>query len=61
MRDKTRPSRIPPTPLETIDRVLALTNTDPPHEATHYAERRIMPHGRADVLVGVARPGGGSA
>ena len=46
VRDKTRPSRIPPTPLETIDRVLALTNTEPPHEATHYAERRIMPHRR---------------
>src|SRR5665213_394964 len=36
VRDKTRPSRIPPTPLETIDRVLALTNTEPPHEATHW-------------------------
>ena len=36
VRDKTRPSRIPPTPLATIDRVLALTNTEPPHEATHW-------------------------
>jgi len=25
-RDKTRPSRIPPLPAETVDRVVALTN-----------------------------------
>ena len=36
VRDKTRPSRIPPVPIETIDRVVALTNTEPPHEATHW-------------------------
>ena len=36
VRDKTRPSRIPPVPVETIDQVLALTNTVPPHEATHW-------------------------
>ena len=35
-RDKTRPSRIPPLPAETIDRVIALPNADPPHEATHW-------------------------
>ncbi len=35
-RDKTRPSRIPPLPIETIDRVVALTNQTPPHEATHW-------------------------
>src|SRR5437870_6962981 len=35
-RDKTRPSRIPPLPIETIDRVVALTNQEPPHEATHW-------------------------
>jgi hypothetical protein len=33
-RDKTRPSRIPPLPAETVDRVVALTNQAPPHEAT---------------------------
>jgi len=33
--DKTRPSRIPPLPAETVDRVIALTNQAPPHEATH--------------------------
>jgi hypothetical protein len=36
-RDKTRPSRIPPLPAETIDRVIALTNRAPSHEATHWA------------------------
>src|ERR1700694_1648963 len=35
-RDKTRPSRIPPLPAETVDRVVALTNLAPPHEATHW-------------------------
>ena len=35
-RDKTRPSRLPPLPAETIDRVVALTNQEPPHEATHW-------------------------
>ena len=36
-RDKTRPSRIPPLPAETVDRVVALTNQAPPHEATHWS------------------------
>jgi transposase len=35
-RDKTRPSRIPPLPAATVDRVIALTNQAPPHEATHW-------------------------
>src|SRR5260370_24031061 len=35
-RDKTRPSRIPPLPAETVDRVVALTNQVPPHEASHW-------------------------
>jgi transposase len=35
-RDKTRPSRIPPLPAETIDRVVALTNQEPSHQATHW-------------------------
>ena len=34
--DKTRPSRIPPLATETVDRVVALTNQTPPHEATHW-------------------------
>jgi transposase len=36
-RDKSRPSRIPPLPAETVDRVVALTNQAPPHEATHWS------------------------
>ena len=36
-RDKTRPSRIAPLPAETVDRVVALTNQAPPHEATHWS------------------------
>jgi transposase len=35
-RDKTRPSRIPPLPADTVDRALALTNQTPPHAATHW-------------------------
>jgi transposase len=36
LRDKTRPSRIPPLGAEMVERVVALTLTDPPHEATHW-------------------------
>src|SRR3712207_2163881 len=36
LRDKTRPSRIPPLPQAVIDRVVELTTRDPPHEATHW-------------------------
>ena len=36
LRDKTRPSRIPRLAAEVAERVLALTLTDPPVEATHW-------------------------
>jgi transposase len=36
LRDRTRPSRIPPLPQAVIDRVVELTTRDPPHEATHW-------------------------
>ena len=36
LRDKTRPARIPPLAQETIDRVIELTASEPPHEATHW-------------------------
>src|SRR5690242_17870162 len=36
LRDKTRPSRVPPLAQATIDRVIVLTSTEPPHEATHW-------------------------
>ena len=35
-RDKTRPARIPPLPVATVDHVVAMTNQAPPHEATHW-------------------------
>ena len=34
--DKTRPSRIPPLGIDIAERVVVLTQTDPPAEATHW-------------------------
>lgn len=36
LRDKTRPSRVPPLGSDVSERVVALTLTDPPAEATHW-------------------------
>jgi transposase len=36
LRDKTRPSRIPPLGIDIAERVVVLTQTDPPAEATHW-------------------------
>jgi transposase len=36
LRDKTRPSRIPPLGAQVAERVVALTLTDPPGEITHW-------------------------
>jgi transposase len=36
LRDKTRPSRVPPLDAGVAERVVALTLTDPPAEATHW-------------------------
>ena len=36
LRDKTRPSRIPPLEAQTVARVVAATQADPPGEATHW-------------------------
>jgi transposase len=36
LRDKTRPSRIPPLGPQAAERVVALTQTEPPVEATHW-------------------------
>src|SRR4051794_28815895 len=36
LRDKTPPSRVKPLRQEVIDKVVALTATEPPHEATHW-------------------------
>lgn len=36
LRDKTRPPRIPPLGAEVAEQVVALTQTDPPAETTHW-------------------------
>jgi len=36
LRDKTRPSRVPPLGREVAERVVALTQSDPPGETTHW-------------------------
>jgi len=36
LRDKTRPSRVKPLAQAVIDKVVKLTATAPPHEATHW-------------------------
>src|SRR6185312_6336183 len=36
LRDKTRPSRIPPLGAEVAERVVKLTLSDPPGDATHW-------------------------
>jgi transposase len=36
LRDKTRPSRIPPLPASVHERTVSLTLGDPPGEATHW-------------------------
>ena len=42
LRDKTRPSRIPPLGQEVIARVVALTLTDPPGETTHWTSAAMV-------------------
>ena len=49
LRDKTRPSRIPPLEAQTVARVVAATQADPPGEATHWtavAMAKISGHQR---------------
>jgi transposase len=36
LHDKTRPSRLPPLALPVVERVIALTHSEPPGEATHW-------------------------
>ena len=42
LRDKTRPARIAPLDPDTAERVVGLTRTDPPAEATHWTATRIF-------------------
>ena len=41
LRDKTRPSRIPPLGPEMAERVVALTLSDPPAEAAHWVAAMV--------------------
>jgi hypothetical protein len=41
LRDKTRPPGTPATPAETVTRVVTLTCSEPPHEATHWTGRAM--------------------
>jgi transposase len=54
LRDKTRPSRIPPLAPTVAERVVALTLTDPPVEATHWTAA-MMAHQVAISVSSVQR------
>ncbi len=41
LRDKTRPSRIAPLEQSVINKVVSLTASDPPHEATHWTSHAM--------------------
>jgi transposase len=49
LRDKTRPPRVPPLGQEVIDQVVALTATEPPHEATHWTGAAMAKAARVSV------------
>ena len=41
LRDKTRKPGKPPIAAETVARIVALTCTEPPHQATHWTGRAM--------------------
>jgi transposase len=49
LRDKTRPSRIPPLAVEVAERIVALTLTDPPGETTHWTAGAMAEANRISV------------
>jgi transposase len=49
LRDKIRPSRVPPLGQDVIDRVVAMTATEPPHEATHWTAAAMAKLGGISV------------
>src|SRR3954468_10836864 len=49
LRDKTRPPRVKPLGQEVIDKVVALTATEPPHEATHWTGAAMANAARISV------------
>jgi len=55
LRDKTRPSRVPPLGPEVAERVVALTLTDPPaHRATALG---ILRQVLSTLMVAISRSG----
>ena len=54
LRDKTRPSRIPPLGPEVAERVVALTLTAPTREATHWTA--AMMAGEVGISVSSVQP-----
>jgi len=54
LRDKTRPSRISPLGAEVAERVIALTQQDPPDETT--GTIRNFVRGRAGSLINPWQP-----
>jgi hypothetical protein len=54
LRDKTRPSRIPRLPATVHERTVALTQTDPPGEVTHWDGRNDGQAGRDQRQLGAA-------
>src|SRR6266404_1378448 len=60
-RDKTRPSRIPPLPAATVDRVVALTNQTPPREATHWTAPAMAKAVEISPLLGASHLEGARA
>src|SRR5207249_6846696 len=53
-RDKTRPSRIPPLPAATVDRVVALTNQAPPPRSDPLERASNGQDGRDQPVFGAA-------
>ncbi len=51
LHDQTRPSRVPPLPPAIGERVVALTQSDPPGETTHWTAAR-WPAGPDQCLLG---------
>jgi transposase len=49
LHDKTRPPRIPPLAREVVERVVALTQADPPSETTHWTAAAMAEQLRLSV------------
>ena len=54
LRDKTRPSRVAPLPPAVAERVVTLTQTDPPGETTHWTGAANGQSRRDQPLLGAA-------